>query len=145
MAYTYHEAHSVFAWRVNKLLIACGWPSRAITDIQRSWKMSLWAMVAWAREDPVERSSPRPYLVGMARLVGDGIYTAVLFDVIVHPDHRHRGIGRRLVEMAVDYGKELGVAEIECCAAPGASGFYEALGWEHKDAFAWKFGEDTDG
>lgn len=41
-------------------------------------------------------------LVGAARAISDGVYTAAIFDVCVLPSHRGRGIGRRLVRSLVD-------------------------------------------
>ncbi len=145
MPYKYGVGDPKFGWFAQELLLRSGWPRRSVPSIIISWERSLWVGLAFHEGEHVERSSPKLQLVGMARLVGDGIYTAVLFDVVVHPFHRRMGIGSRLVDEAVAYGRTLGVAEVECCAAPGASGFYEALGWEHKDAFAWKFGKDTQG
>ncbi len=145
MPYKYDVGDPKYAWFAQQLLIKAGWPRRNVTDIILSWERSLWTGLALHEGKRFERSSPKLQMVGMARLVGDGIYTAVLFDVVVHPDHRLKGIGRVLVSDAMFHAKTLGVAEVECCAAPGASGFYEALGWEHKDAFAWRFGKDTQG
>ena len=143
MPYKHVVGDPKYGWLAQQLLIKAGWPRRNVTDIILSWERSLWVGLTLHEGAQVERGSPKLQVVGMARLVGDGIFTAVLFDVVVHPQHRRMGIGRHLVEMAVDYGKELGVAEVECCAAPGASEFYEALEWEHKDAFAWKFGKGS--
>lgn len=40
--------------------------------------------------------------VGFARVVSDGVAVAYLADVYVHPDHRGHGLGRALVEAAVE-------------------------------------------
>ena len=145
MPYKYDVGDPKYAWFAQQLLIKAGWPRRDVPGIIVSWERSLWVGLAFHEKHRGERSSPKLQMVGMARLVGDGIFTAVLFDVVVHPQHRRIGIGRKLVEMSVLYAKGLGVGEVECCAAPGASEFYEALGWRHKDAFAWKFGKDSQG
>lgn len=39
-------------------------------------------------------------LVGLARVVGDGVSIIYLQDVLVHPDHARSGLGTRLVRAA---------------------------------------------
>lgn len=41
-------------------------------------------------------------MVGFARAVSDGISLAYLADVYVHPDHRGRGLGLRLVDHMIE-------------------------------------------
>lgn len=40
--------------------------------------------------------------VDMARIVGDGAIDHDLQDVVVHPNHQRRGLGRRLLRTVVD-------------------------------------------
>jgi GNAT superfamily N-acetyltransferase len=42
--------------------------------------------------------------VGFARAVSDGVGFAYLADVIVHPEHRGRGLGPRIVKAMIDDG-----------------------------------------
>jgi GNAT superfamily N-acetyltransferase len=42
--------------------------------------------------------------VGFARAVSDGVGFAYLADVIVHPEHRGRGLGPRIVTTMIDDG-----------------------------------------
>lgn len=37
-------------------------------------------------------------LVGFARATSDGIYRATIWDVVIHPDYRGSGLGRKLVQ-----------------------------------------------
>lgn len=41
-------------------------------------------------------------LVGMARVVGDGVTVAYIHDLLVDPDHQRRGIGRALLTEVLD-------------------------------------------
>ena len=74
-------------------------------------------------------------LVGMVRLVGDGAYILHHAGISVHPDFQHKGIGRRLMEMAVAFAKEISVGtandlgEFTLFANIGADRFYEKLGF----------------
>ena len=42
-------------------------------------------------------------VVGMARILWDGGYTAYLADVIVHPDYQGKHIGNQMVKNIIDY------------------------------------------
>jgi GNAT superfamily N-acetyltransferase len=37
-------------------------------------------------------------LVGFARATSDGVYRATIWDVVIHPDYRGGGLGRKLVQ-----------------------------------------------
>ena len=41
--------------------------------------------------------------VGMARIVGDGGYVALIVDVVVSPEYRGRGIGTKMMEILMKY------------------------------------------
>jgi ribosomal protein S18 acetylase RimI-like enzyme len=66
-------------------------------------------------------------LVGAGRALADGLDSAYLADVAVHPDHQGRGLGsaiiRRLVDMSAGHTKVL------LYANPGTEGFYSKLGF----------------
>jgi ribosomal protein S18 acetylase RimI-like enzyme len=49
-------------------------------------------VAAWANEE----------LVGFVNVAWDGDVHFFLLDTTVHPEHRHRGIGQRLVEEAIE-------------------------------------------
>lgn len=48
------------------------------------------------------------FMVGFCRAVSDGVALAYLADVYVLPEHRGRGLGRRLVRTMVDEGPGAG-------------------------------------
>jgi GNAT superfamily N-acetyltransferase len=41
-------------------------------------------------------------VIGAARAITDGVYTAAVFDVCVLPGYRKRGLGRRIVQSLLD-------------------------------------------
>lgn len=59
--------------------------------------------------------------------------SAEIIAIVVHPDHRRRGIGRRLVSAAESWARQSGrarlVMRIDVTETP-AHGFYAALGYE---------------
>ncbi|MDO9577957.1 MAG: GNAT family N-acetyltransferase [Candidatus Cloacimonadales bacterium] len=69
-------------------------------------------------------------LVGFGRMLSDGIAHAVLFDVIILPDYREKGIGRKITEMLIEECKKLKVRDIQLFCAKGKLGFYEKLGFQ---------------
>jgi ribosomal protein S18 acetylase RimI-like enzyme len=66
-------------------------------------------------------------LVGAGRVLADGVDTAYIADVAVHPDHQGRGLGkaivRRLVALSGRHQK------IILYTLPGNEGFYARLGF----------------
>ena len=74
-------------------------------------------------------------LVGLLRLVGDGAYILHVAQLEVCPDFQKKGIGRRLMEMGMDFARETKVGagdnlgEFTLFANVGAGGFYEKLGF----------------
>ena len=74
-------------------------------------------------------------LVGLLRLVGDGGYVLHMTDLEVHPDFQRKGIGRKLVQMAIDFArdKKIGtgtsLGEFTLFANVEADRFFEKLGF----------------
>lgn len=75
-------------------------------------------------------------LVGLIRLVGDGAYILHMADLEVHPDFQHKGVGQKLMEMAIDFAREIAVGdgdnfgEFTLFANVGADRFYEKVGFK---------------
>jgi GNAT superfamily N-acetyltransferase len=68
-------------------------------------------------------------LIGFARLAWDGGIHAFLLEPTVHPDYRHRGIGRTLVARAVEVARERGMEWVHVDYLPELHPFYEACGF----------------
>lgn len=74
-------------------------------------------------------------LVGMIRLVGDGAYVLHVAGLSVYPDFQGKGIGTKLISMAVDFAREIQVGtgdnrgELTLFANIGADKFYESCGF----------------
>ncbi len=71
--------------------------------------------------------------VGMARLLGDGMYY-IIADVIVMPAHQGKGLGTALMRMLLAYVEqslcENARASIQLIAEQGKEAFYETLGFK---------------
>lgn len=69
-------------------------------------------------------------LIGYVSLMSDGISDALLVDLMVHPDHRHAGIGGKLVISAVSFAKAEGVRCIQVTFEPGLERFFGRCGFQ---------------
>jgi len=65
-------------------------------------------------------------IVDANRNVGEYAYISVL---MVHRDYRRKGVGRKLVEAAIDYAREKGQNKILVAAEEQSVGFYKKLGF----------------
>lgn len=74
--------------------VAAFWASdRRVEDLE----------VAIAHSNPVVSAWQDEHLVGFARATSDGVYRATIWDVVVHPQHQSKGIGRKLVETVLTH------------------------------------------
>lgn len=66
-------------------------------------------------------------LVGAGRALADGLDSAYLADVAVHPEHQGRGLGKGIIRQLVSLAQ--GHKKIILYANPGTEGFYRGLGF----------------
>jgi ribosomal protein S18 acetylase RimI-like enzyme len=118
----YHQLH-------NLMNLAAPWAqNRAIEDLQ--------TMVA--NSNPVLHFWDGDFLVAFGRATSDGVYRAMLFDVIVHPRYQGKGIGRHLVETLLDH-PQLRKVEKVFLVTTHQQGFYERLGFTENDTSTMVF------
>jgi len=68
-------------------------------------------------------------LVGFARVLSDRVYKALIFDVIVAPDQRRAGLGKRLLDRILGHPELKDVRSFELYCLPEMAPFYECLGF----------------
>ncbi len=68
-------------------------------------------------------------LVAWCAILSDGVRHAVLLDVIVHPSHQRKGVGKALVAAAVEHIQVHGITIIHVDFEPETTMFYEACGF----------------
>lgn len=71
-------------------------------------------------------------LIGFGRIICDGIFHALIVDLMIHPDYQGQGYGSQLLEKLVDKCKEHRVRSIQLFSAKGKFGFYEKYGFEKR-------------
>ncbi|MDR0325224.1 MAG: GNAT family N-acetyltransferase [Oscillospiraceae bacterium] len=105
------------------LRAACGMPELETALVGRAIESSLFTLSA------VNGSRT----VGMVRVVGDGAFVFLIYDLLVVPLWRRRGIGSRLVEEAVSRAKLFvppgRAVVVSLFSAEGREGFYSRLGF----------------
>lgn len=75
----------------------------------------------------VQRSTDR--LMGFARVLTDGVYLAVVLDVIVSSSARHSGVGHMLLDAIVSHPRLAAVRSIELVCQPELLSFYRRWGF----------------
>jgi predicted GNAT family N-acyltransferase len=69
-------------------------------------------------------------LVGFARAISDGIYKALIMDVIVCPEHRGRGISKILMSKMMVHPALKGVQDFEIYCKPSLVELYKKWGFQ---------------
>ncbi len=68
-------------------------------------------------------------LIGFTRVITDFVYRAMIFDVIVHPTYRNRGLGKVLMDAVANHPKLQAVENISLNCLPKMIPFYERWGF----------------
>ena len=85
--------------------------------------------IAIANSEPVVSVWDGQKLIGFARATSDGIYRANIWDVVIHPDYRGAGLGRKLVETVLSHPRMNRVERVYLMTTHQQS-FYERIGFE---------------
>jgi ribosomal protein S18 acetylase RimI-like enzyme len=109
----YRSLRSKVGWRT---------PERTDDEIQRALNIT-WNATARTQVDG--------RLVGLVRVLDDGLFYASVWDVIVAPPLQRRGIGRALLEMAMARTAARGFVVL--VATSEGEGLYRAAGFTEAD------------
>jgi GNAT superfamily N-acetyltransferase len=73
-------------------------------------------------------------VIGCGRVIGDGGLAFYLQDIIVHPGHQGRGLGREITQRLMDHVHSVAKrgAYVGLMAAEGAAEFYEPFGFARR-------------
>ncbi len=102
---------------------------RSADALRRSFEQSQHVAIALDSDGDSEGETAR--VVGMARLLSDGVCNAYLVDVWTASSHRRRGIASSMVRRLVDAvpGQHIGLQTDD------AQALYESLGFERQPEF----------
>ncbi len=77
-------------------------------------------------------------LIGLLRAVGDGQTVVLIQDVLVRPEYQGRGVGRALLETALDRFRSVRQVQLLTDDRPETVAFYQALGFKPVNSFGCK-------
>ncbi len=84
--------------------------------------------------------NPTGRTIGMGRAISDGVSDAYLQDLVILPEFRRMGAGKKLVEELLRFCISRNITWIALIAEPGTDDFYRHLGFSPmRDHIAMKF------
>ncbi|XP_072970960.1 serotonin N-acetyltransferase 2, chloroplastic [Typha angustifolia] len=108
---------------LNDVFARVGFPRRDPAKIRRALDHASGAVV-WLASSA---AGGKP--VAFARATGDGVFNAVVWDVVVEPSYQGIGLGKAVMERIVAELREKGVGNIALYAEPRVVAFYRPLGF----------------
>jgi N-acetylglutamate synthase-like GNAT family acetyltransferase len=123
-----------------------------LSQLQQLFKVTaFWAQnrsiedleIAIANSDPVVTVWDREKVIGFARATSDGIYRATIWDVVIHPDYRGAGLGRKLVETVLTHPRLNRVERVYLMTTHQQS-FYQRIGFEQNSTTTMVLHNDPD-
>ncbi|MDO4333458.1 MAG: GNAT family N-acetyltransferase [Eubacteriales bacterium] len=104
-----------------RLYASVGWT--AYTDhpdvLQRGFENSMLTLAAYEGEQ----------LTGIIRTVGDGHTIVFVQDILVFPEHQHKGIGTALMQAILDRYIHVRQIELATDSTPKTIAFYKSMGF----------------
>ena len=74
--------------------------------------------------------------IGMGRVISDGVSDAYIQDLVVLPEYRGHGVGKKLVNALLEYCLSKKLLWISLIAEPEQDKFYLSLGFKHMKNYA---------
>lgn len=84
---------------------------------------------AWIEAAPAEGEASDGRLVAFARAITDGVYKALVCDVIVAASHRGTGLGARVIDAVLAHPTVARCPHVELYCLPDLVPFYERWGF----------------
>lgn len=85
--------------------------------------------IAIANSNPVVSAWDTQQMIGFARATSDGIYRATIWDVVIHPNYRGAGLGRKLVQTVLSHPCVSRVERVYLMTTHQQK-FYECIGFQ---------------
>ncbi|KAL9225827.1 hypothetical protein vseg_001707 [Gypsophila vaccaria] len=120
--FTFHRsATNLNLDHLNKVFVSVGFPRRDPDKIRLA--LSHTDSLVWAEHATTQKP------VAFARATGDGVFNAIIWDVVVDPTYQGIGLGKAVVERVINELVSKGVCNIALYSEPRVLGFYRPLGF----------------
>lgn len=106
---------------LNSVFVAVGFPRRDPDKIRVALEHT--DSLLWV--EYVETQRP----VAFARATGDGVFNAIIWDVVVDPTFQGIGLGKAVMERLLEDLLQKGITNIALYSEPRVLGFYRPLGF----------------
>lgn len=110
-------------YELEELCDAVGWSRRPLRKVKKALQHSFLVISMWE-----ERGSARR-LIGFSRATSDHAFNATIWDVVVHPDFQHQGMGKALMKQVIKELRGQDISNITLFADPHVVDFYRTLGF----------------
>ncbi|KAE9595708.1 putative glucosamine-phosphate N-acetyltransferase transcription regulator GNAT family [Lupinus albus] len=107
--------------QLNTMFVAVGFPRRDTEKIKVALEHT--ESLIWVEY----RKTKKP--VAFARATGDGVFNAIIWDVVVDPSFQGIGLGKAVMERLMKEVLEKGICNIALYSEPKVLGFYRPLGF----------------
>ncbi|XP_010551340.1 PREDICTED: uncharacterized N-acetyltransferase ycf52 [Tarenaya hassleriana] len=107
--------------QLNSVFVAVGFPRRDPAKIAVALEHT--DAILWVEYEKTRRP------VAFARATGDGVFNAVVWDVVVDPSFQGIGLGKAVMERLVEDLQARGICNIALYSEPRVLGFYRPLGF----------------
>ncbi|GER43830.1 N-acetyltransferase [Striga asiatica] len=106
---------------LNSVFSAVGFPRRDPEKIRLALDHT--DAVLWVEHEKTRRP------VAFARATGDGVFNAIIWDVVVDPSYQGIGLGKAVMERLLAELLDKGITNIALYSEPRVLGFYRPLGF----------------
>lgn len=106
---------------LNSVFAAVGFPRRDPDKIRVALEHT--DSILWVEYVKTQRP------VAFARATGDGVFNAIIWDVVVDPNFQGVGLGKAVMERLVEQLLQKGITNIALYSEPRVLGFYRPLGF----------------
>lgn len=107
--------------QLNTVFVSVGFPRRDTDKIRIALENT--DTMLWVEYE----KSKKP--VAFARATGDGVFNAIIWDVVVDPSFQGFGLGKAMMERLVEELLRKGITNIALYSEPRVLGFYRPLGF----------------
>lgn len=120
--FTFHRtAENLNLDHLNSVFAAVGFPRRDPEKIRVALEHT--EPLVWVENEKTKRP------VAFARATGDGVFNAIIWDVVVDPSFQGIGLGKAVMERMVTALLDKGITNIALYSEPRVLGFYKPMGF----------------